>query len=55
MKALFETLFMSLYALLVIFGIYRLFDKEETKCTEVRAYIPVKGKWLERNVCLEDR
>lgn len=28
-------------------------DKPKNKCTEVRAYIPVKGKWLEKNICLE--
>lgn len=51
--------FLSLTGLVIVsmlLGVaYGLRDKAENKCTEVRAYIPIKGKWLEKNVCLEDR
>jgi len=52
MKTLFEIIAASLLSLALCLIAIKIFDKEK-KCTEVRAYIPVKGKWLEKNVCLE--
>ena len=30
-----------------------LANNKNKSCNQVHAYIPVKGKWLEKNVCLE--
>ena len=30
-----------------------LANNKNKNCNQVLAYIPVKGKWLEKNVCLE--
>jgi hypothetical protein len=47
-------IFMLIFAATAIGFTSGIMQNNKTKsCTEVRAYIPVKGKWLEKNVCLE--
>jgi type II secretory pathway component PulF len=50
----------SLIVIILSFGILLLsvliFMQENNKkkeCNRVLAYIPIKGKWLEREICLE--
>ena len=50
----------SLIVIILSFGILLLsvliFMQENNKkkeCSKVTAYIPIKGKWLEKEICLE--
>lgn len=51
-----EDKFFTILLLIIIFlcGLLIGLDaKKEKSCTKVNAFIPVNGKWIEREVCLE--
>lgn len=45
--------------LIILFGVttaltgYSIGSKTKDQCTLVAAYVPINGKWLEKQICLE--
>jgi hypothetical protein len=45
----------SIIIFLSVFVVVFMEKGKKRQCTEVRAYIPVKGKWIEKDICLEGK
>jgi hypothetical protein len=43
----------SIIIFLSVFIVMLMEKGKKKECNKVTAYIPIKGKWLEREICLE--
>jgi hypothetical protein len=50
-----ESLSVFIFSLIMFFSVLVVMQKSNKKkeCNRVMAYIPVKGKWIEKDICLE--
>jgi hypothetical protein len=50
-----ESLSVFIFSLIMFFSVLVVMQKSHNKkdCNRVMAYVPVKGKWLEKEICLE--